>query len=227
MAHAPQSRLIFSLDVPTLPEAEVWVQRLAAHVGLFKLGLELYAAAGPEAVRRVAGHGPGIFLDLKLHDIPTTVERATRAVAALGAELLTVHAQGGREMLEAAVRGAGDRLRVLAVTRLTSQAAEPEEVVELARTARAAGCGGVVCAGAEVEAVRKAVGSDFTLVCPGVRPQGEARDDQLRVVTPERAVRAGADYLVVGRPIREAADPVGAARAIVLEIARALEHPSD
>jgi orotidine-5'-phosphate decarboxylase len=224
MTLAGRDRLIFALDVPTLDEARAWVDRLAPHVGLFKIGLELFAAAGPEAVRAVAREeGPGLFLDLKLHDIPATVAGAVRAVRRLGGvRMLTVHVDGGREMLEAAVESAGEEICILGVTRLTSLAAAPEEVAELALRAREAGCGGVVCSGAEVAAVRAAVGKRLRLVCPGVRPAGSAPGDQTRVITPREAIRAGADYLVVGRPIRDAADPARAARAIAEEIASRL-----
>jgi orotidine-5'-phosphate decarboxylase len=223
MAGAGHSRLIFALDVPSLEQAEPWVARLAPHVDYFKVGLELFSSAGPEAVRMVTRHGQaGVFLDLKLHDIPTTVGRAARVVCGLGVRMLTVHAQGGRAMLEAAAREAGPDLCLLAVTRLTSQAAAVEEVVELARLAQLAGCGGVVCAGSEAASVRKAVGTDFRIVCPGVRAPGSDRGDQVRAVTPFEAIHAGADYIVVGRPIRDAADPVQAARAISAEVARAL-----
>ena len=219
MADNARSRLIFALDVATLKEARERLPAVAPHVGLVKIGLELFTAAGPEAVRSVKeSSGTGVFLDLKLHDIPTTVERAARAASALGVSMLTVHAEGGHAMLEAAARGAGTELRILAVTRLTSGLATPEEVVELARAAEDAGCGGVVCAGSEAAAVRKAVSPEFKIVCPGIRPMGAAPDDQARVVSPRSAIRAGADYIVVGRPIRDAADPAEAARAIVEEI---------
>ncbi|MFQ5513570.1 MAG: orotidine-5'-phosphate decarboxylase [Myxococcota bacterium] len=223
MSNAGRDRLIFALDLPTLAEAEAWCARMAPEVGLFKVGLELFAAAGPAAVRAASQQDrAGVFLDLKLHDIPTTVERATRAVRALGARMLSVHAQGGTEMMRAASRAAGDELCVLAVTRLTSQTAEPDEVVGLSRLAVAAGCGGIVCAGREVAAVRKAVGEEATLVCPGVRPRGADPQDQKRVVTPADAILAGANYVVIGRPLRDAPDPVEAARAVSRELARAL-----
>lgn len=221
MRAPPANPLVFPLDVPALPEARAWVEQLAPHVGLFKLGLELFASHGPDAVRDIAALGARVFLDLKLHDIPATVERAARALRGLGLVMVTVHAQGGKAMLEAAVQGLGDEARVLAVTRLTSLPATVEEVTEAARTAREAGCGGVVCSGAEAASVREAVGSELVIVCPGVRPAGTAAFDQVRVVSPADAVRAGADYLVVGRPIREAEDPVAAARAIATEAAAA------
>jgi orotidine-5'-phosphate decarboxylase len=188
-------------------------------VGVFKIGLELWSAAGPEAVRRVReATRATLFLDLKLHDIPATVEGAARALRPLGPAMLTVHASGGKAMLEAAVRGAGPGFRVLGVTRLTSLSASIDEVTELARLAREAGCGGVVCSGAEARAVRQAVGPELRVVCPGVRPAGADVADQVRVMTPAAAIAAGADYLVVGRPIRDAADPLAAAAAIADEI---------
>ncbi|HTO69662.1 MAG TPA: orotidine-5'-phosphate decarboxylase [Myxococcota bacterium] len=224
MARDGGERIIFPLDVAALDQALPWVERLDGAVGVFKIGLELFSAAGPEAAHRVrARTRAGIFLDLKLHDIPATVEGAARALRPLGPALLTVHAAGGKAMLEAAVRGAGPDICVLGVTRLTSLHASLEEVTELARVAREAGCGGVVCSGAEARAVRSAVGPALRVICPGVRPAGSDAADQVRVVTPEGAIRAGADSIVVGRPIRDAADPVAAARAIAREVEGALE----
>jgi len=224
MSGAGTDRLIFALDLPSLEQAQSWVGRLAPHVGCFKVGLELFSSAGPDAVRMVLHHGrAGVFLDLKLHDIPTTVGRAARALSELGISMLTVHAQGGEAMLKAVVCEAGPEVLVLAVTRLTSQPARVEEVVELAHIARASGCGGVVCSGSEAAAVRKALGNEFRIVCPGIRSPTSDAGDQVRAVTPYDALRAGADYIVVGRPIRDAADPVDAARAISGEITRALE----
>jgi len=223
MARPGSERIIFPLDVPALDQALPWVERLRDAVGVFKLGLELWAAAGPEAARRVrAATRAGLFLDLKLHDIPATVEGAARALRPLGPAMLTVHTSGGKAMLEAAVRGAGPDLCVLGVTRLTSLEASIDEVAELARLARESGCGGVVCSGAEARAVRSAVGPELRVICPGVRPAGGDAGDQVRVVTPSAAIAAGADYIVVGRPIRDAADPVAAAAAIAAEVSRAL-----
>jgi orotidine-5'-phosphate decarboxylase len=192
---------------------------------MLKVGLEMFSAEGPAAVRAAAALGPPVFLDLKLHDIPNTVEGAARSAARSGASLLTVHASGGPEMVRAAVRGAGAGMRVLAVTVLTSMddaalsavgLAGPAEsaVVRLAKLAVAAGAGGIVCSPLEVAAVRAAVGPEPLLVIPGVRPAGAARGDQARVATPAEAVRWGADVLVIGRPLREGGDPAARAREI-------------
>jgi orotidine-5'-phosphate decarboxylase len=223
MARPGSERIVFPLDVASASEALPWVERLGDAVGVFKIGLELFSAGGPEAVQRVrAATRAALFLDLKLHDIPATVEGAARALRPLGPAMLTVHAAGGKAMLEAAVRGAGPGFCVLGVTRLTSLSASIEEVTELARLARESGCGGVVCSGNEARAVRSAVGPELRVICPGVRPAGADVADQVRVVTPAGAIAAGADYLVVGRPIRDAADPLAAAAAIADEIHAAL-----
>jgi orotidine-5'-phosphate decarboxylase len=224
MARPGSERLIFPLDVPSLDAALPWVERLRDYVGVFKVGLELFSAAGPEAVRAVqrAG-GAGVFLDVKLHDIPNTVGGAARALRELRPAMLTVHAAGGKAMLEAAVRGAGPGVVVLAVTRLTSLESSIAEVCELARVAREAGCCGVVCSGHEAAAVRDAVGPGLRIVCPGVRLAGDDPGDQARVMTPAEAIAAGADHLVCGRPIRDAADPVAAASRIADEIHAALK----
>jgi orotidine-5'-phosphate decarboxylase len=222
--------LIVALDVPTLDEAEDLARALSGEVGHLKVGLELFGAHGPEAVRRIAAHAP-VFLDLKLHDIPTTVGRAARVLGGLGVQMLTVHATGAGPMVAAAVEGlaAGgspDAL-VLAVTVLTSMSdddlasvAQPgaqEQVPRLARVATAAGAQGLVCAPRDLTAVRAAVGPDTVLVTPGVRPAGGGTDDHARAATPAEATAAGADHLVVGRPVTRATDPVADARAIVAE----------
>lgn len=220
-----RDRICAALDFPAWAAAEPFARAVAPEVGMLKVGLELFAAEGPAAVRAAAALGRPVFLDLKLHDIPNTVEGAARSAAASGASLLTVHAAGGEEMVRAAVRGAAGRLRVLAVTVLTSLddaalgrigLAGPAEaaVIRLAGLAMAAGAGGLVCSPREVAAVRAAVGPGPLLVVPGVRPAGAARGDQARVATPAEAVKAGADVLVLGRPLRDAADPAAAARAI-------------
>jgi orotidine-5'-phosphate decarboxylase len=223
-------RICAALDFPSWQRAAAFARAIAPAVGMLKVGLELFVAEGPPVVRAAAALGRPVFLDLKLHDIPATVEGAARSAAATGASLLTVHASGGAEMVRAAVRGAGPATRVLAVTVLTSLDAAalaaigragPAEaaVVRLARLAVDAGAGGLVCSPQEVAAVRAAVGPAPLLVVPGVRPPGAAKGDQARVATPEDAVRAGADVIVVGRPLRDAPDPVAAARAIAASIA--------
>jgi orotidine-5'-phosphate decarboxylase len=222
-------RICVPLDFPSLSEAEPFARRIASHVGMLKVGLELFTAEGPAAVRALAALGRPVFLDLKLHDIPNTVEGAARSAAGTGAQLLTVHASGGSAMVRAAVRGAGPGVRVLGVTVLTSLDAPALEeigltgppqdaVVRLAKLAVAAGAGGLVCSPHEVKAVRAAVGPGPLLVVPGVRPAGSARGDQARVATPAAAVADGADVIVVGRPLREADDPVAAAQRIAGEI---------
>jgi len=224
MTRPGSDRLIFPLDVDSLELALPLVERLRGSVGVFKVGLELFSAVGPEAVRAVrAAGGASVFLDAKLHDIPATVEGAARALRKVAPAMLTVHTSGGKEMLEAAARAAGPDILVLGVTRLTSLSASIDEICELARLAREAGCGGVVCSGIEAAAVRQAVGPGLRIVCPGVRPAGSDPGDQARVMTPTAAIEAGADYVVCGRPIRDAADPVAAAHAVADEIARALE----
>jgi len=228
---AARDRICSALDFASWDAAEPFARAIAPHVGMLKVGLELFAAEGPAVVRAAAALGRPVFLDLKLHDIPATVEGAARSAAATGATLLTVHASGGGEMVQAAVRGAGGRLRVLAVTVLTSLDAAALDriglsgppvaaVVRLARLAVEAGAGGLVCSPQEVAAVRAAVGPGPLLVVPGVRPAGSARGDQARVATPADAVRAGADLIVVGRPLRDAPDPVAAARAIAAELSQ-------
>jgi orotidine-5'-phosphate decarboxylase len=229
MATTPQDRICAALDFPSAAAAEPFARAIAPHVGMLKVGLELFAAEGPPVVRAIAALGRPVFLDLKLHDIPNTVEGAARSAAGSGAALLTVHAAGGAEMVRAAVRGAGPGVRVLAVTVLTSLdgaaldaiglAGPPEAaVVRLAKLAVAAGAGGLVCSPHEVAAVRAAVGPAPLLVVPGVRPAGAAKGDQARVATPAEAVRAGADVVVVGRPLREGPDPAAAAWAIAAEL---------
>lgn len=208
---------------------------LADHVGWLKVGLEAFSAHGPALVEELAVFGPRIFLDLKLHDIPVTVRRAAANCAACGASMLTVHAAGGRTMLEAAVEGArqgakGGPPKVVAVTVLTSLdssslseleiEAPPADLVSAwAGLARKSGLDGVVASAREAAALRRRFGKDFLIVTPGIRPASSTTDDQLRVVTPAEAIRAGADILVVGRPITGVDDHVEAARSIVEEMA--------
>ncbi|HVP66289.1 MAG TPA: orotidine-5'-phosphate decarboxylase [Anaeromyxobacteraceae bacterium] len=225
----PRERICAALDFPTWREAEPFARAVAPEVGWLKVGLELFAADGPSAVREARALGRPVFLDLKLHDIPNTVEGAARAAAASGASLLTVHAAGGEEMVRAAVRGAAGRLRVVAVTVLTSlddaalgrvglAGPAEEAVLRLARLAVGAGAAGLVCSPREVAAIRRQLGAEPLLVVPGVRPSGAARGDQARVATPAEAVKAGADMVVLGRPLREGGDPAAAARAIARDL---------
>ncbi|MDR1313438.1 MAG: orotidine-5'-phosphate decarboxylase [Deltaproteobacteria bacterium] len=233
--------MVFPLDVPDLESALAFARLLSGKVGWFKIGLELFTAAGPDSVARVreAAPGCGIFLDLKLHDIPATVAGAMRQAARSGAGLVTCHAQGGAEMLKAAAESAGDAARVLAVTVLTSlKPAGMEELspefrqpgalaARLARTALDAGCHGLVCSPAEVSQLRELAGPGPLVVVPGVRPAWAtvANDDQARTGLPARAISDGADLLVVGRPLRDAPDPAAAASRLRDEIAAALPGP--
>ncbi len=214
-----------ALDAPSLDTAARWANLVTPHVSTVKIGLELYLRYGPEAVASVRGaSNVAVFLDLKLNDIPATVAGAARSVARLRPELLTVHAVGGMAAVRAAVEAAPDT-KIVAVTVLTSLSdadlerlgvAGPvgDAVRRLAALAVEAGARGLVCSPREVAAVRTEVGPDITLITPGVRPAGSEANDQARIATPEEALRAGADLLVIGRPITGAADPGAAAAAI-------------
>jgi orotidine-5'-phosphate decarboxylase len=226
----PHERLIVALDVPGADAAADLVEHLRGAVGLFKVGSQLFTAVGPGFVRSLTARGDRVFLDLKYHDIPNTVAHAVEAAGRLGVSLATVHGLGGREMLEAAVGARPAGLRLLAITVLTSHTAQSlasvgigapldEQVRRLALLARDAGVDGVVASPHEVAAIRAACGPAFLVVTPGIRPAGATLGDQARAATPAAALRAGADYLVVGRPITEAADPRAAAEAIGRELA--------
>ena len=232
--------IIFPLDVPSIGSAKAYVELLADAVGLFKVGLELFIRSGPEIVRYIRAAGTaGVFLDLKFHDIPATVSRAMAGVADLGVTFATVHCGENQNMLQAAVSGGGGRVGILGVTVLTSVSESDlktagfsatyhsdlaQLVLKRATEARTAGCTGVVCSGREVQMIKTHLGNDFVAVTPGIRPSWEPGrdDDQKRVVTPAEAVRRGADYLVIGRPIRDAEDPAAAAARIAEEIDTAL-----
>jgi orotidine-5'-phosphate decarboxylase len=237
----PKDYIIFPLDVASTDEAKRYIELLCDHVGLFKVGLELFIRSGPDIVRFIhAGGGAGVFLDLKLHDIPATVSRAMSGIADLGVRYATVHCGETGKMLEAAVNGAHGAVEILGVTVLTSVAAEDIQaagfrsefyaeltrlVIKRAAMAKSAGCAGVVCSGLEAAMIKREFGKKFAAVTPGIRPQwslGE-NDDQERVTTPAQAVRSGADYLVIGRPIRDAGDPVRAAVRVAEEI-EAAQH---
>ncbi len=235
MTFDPGNRLIAAIDVPNRGAADALVERIAGAASWIKLGLELFISEGPTVVTDYTGQGQRVMLDLKLHDIPATVGRATARAAALGAGLLTIHSGGGLAMMRAAVdaaRGAAaaDRMRILAVTVLTSLDQEDLErvgvtesveqlVLRRARLAIEAGCDGVVASPKEAAAVRALAPDGFLIVTPGVRPAGAAAGDQKRVMTPRQARDAGADLVVIGRPIRDAHDPNAAARAIAAELA--------
>lgn len=224
----PAGRIVVALDVEDLDAAVALARRLSGRVGWLKVGLELFTREGPRAVAAIAEHAP-VFLDLKLHDIPTTVARSVASAAALDAGLLTVHASGGPEMLRAAVEAAGEAsgggLQLLAVTVLTStnddelsamgMDAAAVQVPRLAAMAVGAGSHGLVCAPVDLGRVRAAVGTTPLLVTPGIRAQASQHDDHARVMSAAAAVSAGADLLVIGRPITRADDPVAAVDEIV------------
>ena len=237
-----KQRLIVALDLADPAKARTLATLLAPEVGMFKVGKQLFVNAGPDIVRTIHDLGGEVFLDLKFHDIPNTVAAAAVEAARLGVKLFNVHVSGGPEMMRqtaAAVEEVceNDCLRrpsVLGVTVLTSlddsdlealgiQGGVPAHVVRLARMAQEAGLAGVVCSAQEVPEIRSACGDSFMLVTPGIRPAGQQAGDQKRVMTPGDAVRAGIDYIVVGRPITGADDPVEAARAVVAEMSAAAD----
>ncbi|MDR7522315.1 MAG: orotidine-5'-phosphate decarboxylase [Armatimonadota bacterium] len=223
MAEGPV--LIVALDLPTLATARKLVCGLRSVTSWFKVGSILFTAAGPEAVRMVHATGGQVFLDLKFHDIPQTVAGGVAAAADLGAALVTVHCAGGRAMMEAAAdaaRRSGAPLRVLGVTRLTSEAGRVGPgVLRAALAAREAGLDGVTASARECARIKSLCGGEFRVLTPAIRPAGTAPHDQARTATPRFAVRAGADYLVVGRPITGAPDPLTAAQAVAAEMAAA------
>jgi orotidine-5'-phosphate decarboxylase len=219
----PQNPIVVALDTHDLDAADAMATSLAPHVAMVKVGLELFISNGPSAVQRLRHRAP-VLLDLKLHDIPTTVERAARACGRLGIQMLTVHALGGEAMITAAVRGAAQGSseagfrspQIAAVTVLSSLSGESlASSASLAFEATEAGASAAVVSGEDVETVREALGEEMALVVPGIRPAGTNGNDQVRVLTPSEAVEAGADYLVIGRPITGASDPAAATRAIL------------
>ena len=228
-------RIIVPLDTPRLEDALALVARLDPKLCRVKIGKELFVAAGPEAVQRLHERGFEVFLDLKFHDIPNTVAGACRSAAKLGVWMMNVHASGGETMLRAAREAVSSVVRppmLIAVTVLTSLTNDDlervgytgsvmENVERLARIARACGLDGVVCSAQEATLVRKATGEDFTLVTPGIRLESDNRDDQARVVTPRDAVRLGANYLVIGRPITGSPDPAATLQSINESLAEA------
>ncbi len=230
-----KEKIIFALDFDSFNAAREWVTLLAGRVGMFKVGKQLFTAHGPDIVRMIVDFGGELFLDLKYHDIPNTVAMASLEAARLGVRLFNLHALGGYEMMSRTMDTLsrefpdGKRAKVLAVTILTSSTEETlrevgidlpvaEMVVKLALLAKKAGIDGVVASPLEIPLIRAACGNDFLIVTPGVRPASASANDQKRVMTPAEAVKAGADYLVIGRPISAAHEPIVAAEAIISEI---------
>jgi orotidine-5'-phosphate decarboxylase len=226
----PSERIIVPLDVPTAEAAIALIDRLPP-VGFWKVGLELFTSAGPSILEILHDRGKKIFLDLKLHDIPNTMAGACRAIAAHRVDLLTIHATAGRTALQAASEAMGRETQLLAITVLTSINSRelafdlkiplelPEYALQMAILARESGLNGAVCSPQEVSQLRQVCGHDFLLVCPGVRPSWAESGDQKRVMTPAQAIQAGANYLVIGRPITSAANPVQAWEKICDELA--------
>jgi orotidine-5'-phosphate decarboxylase len=224
-----RDRLILALDVGTRAEAISLALTLRPFAGWMKIGLQLFTAEGPDLVRAIRETGVNVFLDLKLHDIPNTVARAVESAVGLDVQMLTLHLAGGSEMIRAAVSVAPDNLLLLGVTVLTSANRETlreigitdevsQQVVRLAKIGADCGIGGVVASAREIGALRQAIGRNVKLVIPGIRPAGGEEHDQRRTMTPAQAIAAGADYLVVGRPITSAPDPTIAAEQIIEEI---------
>ncbi len=234
----PRERLIVALDLPDGASALAMADRLAGHIGFFKIGLELFVREGPRLVEALRSRNENVFLDLKLHDIPNTVAGAVRSACRLGIQMLTLHAAGGAKMIEAACRAAGGPAGaplLLAVTALTSLAQQDADAIGItmpvnawvenrALLACASGVRGLVASPMEVASLRRRLGAEIILVVPGIRPTGAPAQDQARTATPSDAIRAGADYLVVGRPVLQSPDPCRAADGIVAEIAAAVSE---
>ncbi len=237
MTSETESRIIIALDVDELEKAKDLVKLLKDDVAAFKIGKQLFTRCGPDAVNMVHDEGGRVFLDLKFHDIPTTVAKASVEVMGLGVFMFNMHASGGLDMMKKAVAAVKEKAAekeekkpvILAVTVLTSQGPEDlkrlginmgmeEMVVNLASLAKKAGVDGVVASPKEIRAIREACGKDFVIVTPGIRPASSSKDDQKRIMTPLEAVSAGADYIVVGRPITQAEDPLLAAQSINNEL---------
>lgn len=234
-----KERLIFALDVDSFEQAQRWVCLLHDEIGMFKVGKQLFTRCGPSVVQMIRDEGGEVFLDLKYHDIPNTVAKASIEAARMGVKMFNVHALGGRAMMQCMVDEVVQASRVegfdlpimLGVTILTSSTESDlrdvgilkpvaEMVPLLASLAQKAGLSGVVASAQELDLIRAACGDDFVVVTPGVRPNTTSQDDQQRVMTPAEAIRAGSDYLVVGRPISKAVDPVAAAREIVVQMSQ-------
>ena len=221
----PKSRIICAIDKSDLSAAENLVSQVQENVGVIKLGLEFFTSLGPDAVKKIAKKLP-VFLDLKLHDIPNTVAAATRNSASLGVSILTVHTLGGLEMLKAAAKEKGSKMKVFGVTILTSMTDEDiaqiginskisDEVLTLAGLAIKAGLDGIVCSPHEIEIIKKTYGNKLELIVPGIRPDGAEKGDQKRTMAPKEAIEKGADYIVIGRPISWSEDPAKASAEIL------------
>jgi orotidine-5'-phosphate decarboxylase len=233
----PANPIICAIDTTEIDEAEQLVAQIKNHVGAIKLGLEFFTANGSTGVRKIAHHQVPVFLDLKFHDIPNTVARAIRATAGIDTFMMTVHTAGGRAMLKAAIDASmevailtgKERPQVIGVTVLTSldqadismigvRDTLNDQVARLADLAQSCGLDGVVCSPYEITSLRKQCGNDFTLVVPGIRPEGSAQDDQKRTLTPAEAIQKGATHLVIGRPITTAKNPVETLKSIVASL---------
>ncbi|HBY56486.1 MAG TPA: orotidine-5'-phosphate decarboxylase [Candidatus Atribacteria bacterium] len=233
-----KERLVLALDVENFEKADELVDKLSDYVGVFKVGSQLFTAEGAKVVNVINERGGKVFLDLKFHDIPNTVALAAEVATKLGVYIFDIHTSGGYEMMRAATEASKKislalgvrRPLILGVTLLTSINQEilekdlgikrklEEQVVHLAKLAKAAGLDGVVASSREIKGIRKACGEDFIILTPGIRPTGKSSDDQKRIMTPREAIRLGADFLVIGRPIRDAANPVEAAKEILKEM---------
>jgi len=237
MASDPKDKIIFALDVDHFTEAQRWVNLLKDHVGIFKVGKQLFTHAGPKVIDMIRQKGQRVFLDLKYHDIPNTVAKAGEEATKLNVTMFNLHALGGFEMMKKTVEGSRAAAKslgipkplILAVTILTSmdeaalkevgvQGSIPEEVGRLAFLASKAGIDGVIASPQEIRTIRDRCGDKFLIVTPGIRAPSDKKDDQKRTLTPKEAVSAGANYLVIGRPIKEAKDPLEAVQKIVEDI---------
>lgn len=211
--------LIVALDVTSKEKAVSLVKILKGYVNIFKIGPVLFTRYGPDIVREIRDYGVNIFLDLKLYDIPNTVSATVDAITELDVLMFTVHISGGLEMLKAAVKASKEKSKVLGVTVLTSlRDVSLDEVLKMTDMAKKAGLNGVISSPLEIKSIRQTVGNDFLIVAPGIRPFGAERDDQKRIATPKIAIQNGADYIVVGRPVIESANPINTVNSILSEI---------
>ena len=218
-----EKKIIIALDVNKIKDVEALVNVLSPHVHIFKVGMELFYSCGPKAIDVIKKYDRDVFLDLKFHDIPNTVRNASKAATRLGVFMFNVHASGGKDMMNAALEGASeeserlgiDRPRILGVTVLTSIEVEEGQVLTLAKSANKAGLDGVIASPKEAAIIRKDIGSDFLIVTPGIRPEASDKQDQKRTSTAKEAIQAGADYIVIGRPVTKTKDPVKALKDMI------------